>query len=142
MTKVPRVSRLSHMYLINAIVSSKGSVRTLLKPAVPCIASSEMTGVPIFGTCMCFRGHHARHPQCTKTESTLKKKANSIACHACHGSVTMDSSLTLHIGTCVHLADSCAKVTLRGQKRDNMTDLVLHWFEGSAAASVPVCPRC
>ena len=70
--------------------------------------------------------HNTQRP-----ESTLKKKSNSIAYHACRESVAIGESLTGHIPTLLNPADLCTKVLSGGIKRDRVIDLILHYLSSS-----------
>ena len=71
-------------------------------------------GIPIGGPTYVYDGDNMSVIHNTqRLESTLKKKSNSIAYHACRESVAMGESLTSHIRTHLNPADLATKV-IRG----------------------------
>ena len=61
-----------------------------------------------------------------RTESTLKKKLNSICYHAIRESVAMKESLTGHVPSVDNPADICKKVVPGGATRKHLIGKVLH----------------
>ena len=61
-----------------------------------------------------------------RSESTLKKKSNSICFHAVCEAVAMGECLTRHIKTHENPADIATKVLSGGQKQDHLIRLILY----------------
>ena len=76
----------------------------------------QMMGVPIFGPSLIYGDNMSVIHNTQRTESTLKKKSDSIAYHAVRESVAMGKSLTGHVGTNSKQEDLATKV-LYGKKR-------------------------
>ena len=88
----------------------------------------RMMGVPVDGPTYVYGDNLSVIFNTQKPESTLKKKSNSVACHACRESVAMGEHLTSHIRSHLNPADLCTKVISGGNKRDSVIDLILHYL--------------
>ena len=83
-------------------------------------------GVPISGpSYICGDSMSVIH-NTQRPESTLKKKSNSIAYHACRESVAMNEMRTDHIRSHENIADLATKVHGGGQKRDYLVSKGLY----------------
>ena len=91
----------------------------------------RMMGIPLSGPTYVYGDNQSVIHNTSKPESTLKKKSNSIAYHACRESVAMGESLTTHISTHLNPADLATKVLPGGIKRDRTIDLVLFYLGNS-----------
>jgi hypothetical protein len=69
----------------------------------------RMMGVPINGPSLVYGDNMSVIYNTQSPESTLKKKCNSIAYHACRESVAMGESLTGHVPTNSNVADLATK---------------------------------
>ena len=85
----------------------------------------RMMGVPIDGPLYIYGDNKSAITNSTRPESVLKKKCNSICCHACRESVAMDESRFAHISTHDNWADFLTKVT-SGPKRRRLISNVLY----------------
>ena len=88
----------------------------------------RMMGVPLSGPTYVYGDNMSVIHNTQRPESTLKKKSNSIAYHACRESVAKGESLTGHIPTKLNPADICTKVIPGGQKRNDVIDLILYYL--------------
>lgn len=59
------------------------------------------------------------------SDSTLKKKSQSIACHLIREGVALDEQRTMHVSMLLNEANLLAK-TLSGEKRKGFTGMILH----------------
>ena len=91
----------------------------------------RMMGVPLSGPTYIYGDNMSVIHNTQRPESTLKKKSNSIAYHACRESVAMGESLTGHIPTLLNPADLCTKILSGGMKQDRVIDLILHYLLSS-----------
>ena len=89
----------------------------------------RMMGVPISGPTYVYGNNRSVIHNTQRPESTLKKKSNSIAYHACRESVAMGESKTGHVSSVNNPADLCTKVLPGGEKRNRAIDMVLHFVE-------------
>ena len=87
----------------------------------------RMMGVPISGATFTYGDNMSVIHNTQRPESALKKKANSIAYHACRESVAMGESITGHVPTNLNPADICTKIVPGGKKRDGLVGLILHY---------------
>ena len=84
-----------------------------------------MMGVPLSGpTCACRDNVSVIHDT-QRPESVLKKKSNSICCHAIQESVAVGEILTCHVPNACDPEDVCTEVVPAGQKRDSLIELIL-----------------
>ena len=60
----------------------------------------------------------------SRPESQLKKKSNSLCCHAVRESVAVGECITTHTPTLLNFSDLLTKV-LYGQKRRNLVDGIM-----------------
>ena len=67
--------------------------------------------------------HNVQRP-----ESTLKKKSNSVAYHACRESVAMGESIATHVPTNLNPADIATKIVPGGRKRDALISMILYYI--------------
>jgi hypothetical protein len=65
--------------------------------------------------------HNTQRP-----ESVLKKKSNSICYHAVRESAAMGESIIGHVPSVDNPSDNCTKVVPGGQKRNHLSQLLLH----------------
>jgi len=72
----------------------------------------RLIGVPINGPSLVYGDNMSVIYNTQSPESTLKKKCNSIAYHACRESVAMGESLTGHVPTNSNCTDLATKVCL------------------------------
>lgn len=68
-----------------------------------------MMGVPISGPTCAYGDNMSVIHNIQRPESTLKKKSDSIAYHACRESVAMNEMRTAHIRSHENIADLCHK---------------------------------
>ena len=92
-----------------------------------------MMGVPISGPTYVYGDNMSVIYNTQRPESTLKKKSNSIAYHACRESVVMGESKTGHVSSVNNPADLCTKVLPGGEKRNRAIDMVLYFVGESDA---------
>jgi hypothetical protein len=79
----------------------------------------RMMGIPLTGPSYINGDNKSQVTNLAKSESTLKKKCNSICYHNVRESVMMDESLITHIRTHDNLSDHMIKV-INGAKRQNL----------------------
>ena len=91
----------------------------------------RMMGVPISGSTYTYGDNMSIIHNTQRPESTLKKKSNSIAYHACRESVAMDEMKTAHIRSQENIADLATKVHGGGQKRDLLVSKGLYYITTS-----------
>ena len=87
----------------------------------------RMMGVEIEGPTYIYGDTQSVIYNTSKSESTLKKKSNSICYHFIREAVAMKECLTTHIPTLKNFADMLTKV-LHGKKRRDLVGGVLHFI--------------
>ena len=85
----------------------------------------RMMGIPLTGPSYIYRDNKSQVTNCSRPESTLKNKCNSICYHAIRESVAMGESLITHIKTDDNLSDFLTKTT-SGAKRRKLVRGVVH----------------
>jgi hypothetical protein len=71
----------------------------------------RMMGIPLFGPMYIYGDNKFQVTNSSRSESTLKKKCNSICYHAIRELVAMGETLLMHIRTGENLADFLTKTT-------------------------------
>ena len=69
---------------------------------------------------------------CSKPESTLNKKSNSVCYHAVREAVAMGECLITHIPTTDNLGDLATKLIPGGIKRSRLVDRLLYDIESKS----------
>ena len=87
----------------------------------------RMMGIDINGPTYIYGDNQSVIYNTSKTESTLKKKSNSICYHFIREAVAMKECLITHIPTLKNFADMLTKV-LYGKKRKDLVGGVLHFI--------------
>jgi hypothetical protein len=98
-----------------------------------------MIGIPLTGPSYIFTDNKSQVTNSTISESTFKKKCNSICYHAVQESVAMGESLITHINSEDNLSNLMTKVTRSGKRRrlvgnilyDIYDDHPKHWGKTS-----------
>ena len=85
----------------------------------------RMIGIEIDGPTYFYRVNMLVVHNTLRPELTLKKKLNAICYHAVRESVAMGELMVTHVATAENPVDLCAKVLPEGQKRDNLTGMIL-----------------
>ena len=86
----------------------------------------RMMGVPIDSPAYVYGDNMSVIHNTQRTESTLKKKSNSICYHAVRESVAMGEILTNHVPSEHNPADIATKIIPSGMKRDYLVSLLLY----------------
>ncbi len=85
----------------------------------------RMMGIPLSGPTYIYGDNKSQVTNPSRPELTLKKKCNSICCHAIRESVAMGETLLTDIRTGENLADFLTKTT-SGTKRRKLVSGVVH----------------
>ena len=89
----------------------------------------RMMGVPIDGPSLVYGDNMSVIFNTQSPESTLKKKCNSVAYHACRESVAMGESLTGHVPTNSNCADLATKCLFGKKRRDMVSRLLFNVYD-------------
>jgi hypothetical protein len=98
----------------------------------------RMMGIPLDGPTYIFGDNMSVIHNTQRPESVLKKKSILAICcyHFMRESVAMGECLTAHIRSDEdNPTDLCTKIMARGQKRDRLVDMVLHYATGESTVS-------
>ena len=88
----------------------------------------RMMGIPLEGPSYTYGDNMSVIHNTQRPDSTLKKKCNSIACHACREAVAAGEMITGHVPSEKNPADIATKIVPPGQKRNGLLDLVMYNF--------------
>ena len=86
----------------------------------------RMMGIPLEGTTHMYGDNMSTIHNTQCPESQLKKKSDSICCHAVREAVAMGEVLTGHVKTDENPADILTKVVGGGIKRKNLVQMYLY----------------
>ena len=86
----------------------------------------HMMGLPLDGPSYVHGDNMSVINNTQQPESVLRKKSNSICCHAIRESITMGEILTMHIATGENVADLATKVVTNGPKCDYLVGNLLY----------------
>ena len=86
----------------------------------------RMMGVPVTGPTYAYGDNMSVIHNAQQSESTLKKKSNSIYYHAIRESAAMGEMVTAHIRTTENIAGLGTNVIPGGQKIDHLIGKLLH----------------
>ena len=90
----------------------------------------HMMGIPLTGPSFIYGDNTSQVTNLTKSESTLKKKCNSICYHAIRESIGMGESLITHIQTHDSLSDLMTKVTHGAKCRKLVGGILYDIYDG------------
>ena len=80
----------------------------------------RMMGIPLEGPSYTYGDNMSVIHNTQRPDSTLKKKCNSIACHACREAVAAGEMITGHVPSEKNPADIATKIIPPGQKRNGL----------------------
>ena len=86
----------------------------------------RMMGVPLAGPSFVYGDNMSVTHNTQRPESALKKKSDSMCCHAAREAVAMGECLTRHVSTSKNPSDLCTKVIPGGQKRDDLIRMIIY----------------
>jgi len=88
----------------------------------------RMMGIPLEGTSYTYGDNMSVIHNTQRPDSTLKKKCNSIAYHACREAVAAGEMITGHVPSEKNPADIATMIVPPGQKRNGLLDLMMYDF--------------
>lgn len=94
----------------------------------------RMMGVRVDGPSYAYGDNMSVIKNCSKPESKLNKKSNSVCYHAVREAVAMGEVLMSHIPTQDNVADLATKILPYGVKRCRLVDMILHDIESESRA--------